>query len=406
VESNRARTVATAAARSLTLGIVLVVGAFAVEHGAHFVRNLPKHHWEDGRHFHHNRAHIHSLLDCFTQPSAWAGGAEATYRPLSANLYYYLGRRLFDNRPEVYHALDGAVFVLNAVLLLLICRELLPAPAAILPPVLFASRWAHAQDFAYTSNFDTLSYVALSLAGLLLFIRARRTERRGPEVLAALAFGLALFCKEGAVVWPAILTVYGWLFDRASAWRKYATAWILTGVWAVAYIQITHRLYPADQPGFRLDLTPPGLLSRYAAYALAFFNTLVPKVDPEGQGWAMPPEVSALSGTAPAIVLVAALVVIEVALLLRARIRPAAVGSAVRVATFGVAWFLVATAPYAVLAHRLFIRYSYFGHAGLALAVGGATVAATQSVIDHLPHARTATASAPSAAVPEPSVPS
>jgi hypothetical protein len=394
VEANR-RHRRWRAGRSLALGTVVVVAAFAAVHGPHFARNLPKRHWEDGRHFHHSRTTIHSLADCFTKPSAWAGGAEATYRPLSANVYYFLGRTLFDNSPVVYHAVDGLTFLLNAVLLFLIGRELLPQPAALLPPLLFATRWAHAQDFAYTSNFDTLSYVAMCLGGLLLFIRARRTDRRWLEVPASIAFALALFCKEGAVVWPAIVAVYGWLFDRPSAWRRYVVPWLLLAAWAAAYVVIIHRLYPEEQPGFGLDLSVAGLLSRYAAYALSFSNALVPRVDPEGSGWAMPPHVSALSGSPAAIVLVAALVVVEAALLLVARLRPAALGRPLRVAVFGVAWFLAATAPYAVLAHRLFIRYSYFGHAGLALALGGVTVAAIEAVRARLPRREEAPEAAP-----------
>jgi hypothetical protein len=66
-----------------------------------------------------------------------------------------------------------------------------------------------------------------------------------------------------------------------------------------------------------------------------------------------------------------------------------------RVAVFGVAWFFVATAPYAVLAHRLFIRYTYFGHAGLALAVGGATAAAVESVQVQRARARVASPDPP-----------
>jgi hypothetical protein len=48
------------------------------------------------------------------------------------------------------------------------------------------------------------------------------------------------------------------------------------------------------------------------------------------------------------------------------------------VAAFGLAWFFAGTAPFVVLADRLFIRYSYFGHAGLAVAVGGIASAVTQ----------------------------
>src|SRR5258707_8813555 len=89
-----ARRTATRAS-SVRVGIAIVAAAFLVAQGPRVVHNLPKWHWEDGRHFHHNRQQIHSIADCFLVPSAWEGGAEATYRPLSANLYYLAGRSLF-----------------------------------------------------------------------------------------------------------------------------------------------------------------------------------------------------------------------------------------------------------------------------------------------------------------------
>jgi hypothetical protein len=85
---------------------------------------------EDGRHFHHNRQQVHSIADCFLVPSAWEGGAESTYRPLSANLYYLAGRSLFGNDVEVYHAIDAAAYLANGILLFLLCLELLPGPFA------------------------------------------------------------------------------------------------------------------------------------------------------------------------------------------------------------------------------------------------------------------------------------
>jgi hypothetical protein len=359
---------------SLYAGILLVLAAFAVTHGPRVVHNLPKYHWEDFRHFHHNREQIHSLADCFTKPSAWPHGAEATYRPLSANLYYFAGRSLFGNRVEVYHAIDAVVHLINAVLLLLLCRELLPWPSSLVPPILFVSRLAHEQDIAYTSNFDTLSYAAFGLAGVLLFVRARRWERPRLEAVAVASFGLSLLCKEAAVVWPAILTVYGWLFDRA-AWRRYVPAWLVAGGWAVAYPQVVRRMYPTDQPGFALDFRPGGLLERYGAYLLSFVNGLIPKVDPEQAGWAIPPGIPALAGTTPMLLLMAGLVIVTGVLLAWSRVRPASVGVPARVTAFGLAWFFVGTAPFAVLAERLFMRYSYVGHAGLAVALGGVTAA-------------------------------
>jgi hypothetical protein len=240
-----------------------------------------------------------------------------------------------------------------------------------LAAVLFVSRRAHEQDIAYTSNFDTLSYVALGLFGLLLLVRAGRRRTRWGEVAAPAAFGLALLCKEAAIVWPAIVTLYGWIFDEARAWRRYLAAWGVAGLWALAYPRILHALYPADQPGFAFDLQPAALLDRYAAYILTFANALVPHVDPEGAGWAMPPDAARLAATSAAIVLTAALAGLTAVLVLAARLRPAAVGTAGRVIAFGLGWFFVATAPFVVFADRLFMRYGYLGHAGLALAIGG-----------------------------------
>jgi hypothetical protein len=178
--------------------------------------------------------------------------------------------------------------------------------------------------------------------------------------------------------WPAILTAYGWLFERSSVWRKYVAAWAVAALWLVCYREMIHLLYPSGTPGFVFDLTPKGLLTRYAAYLLSFLNVLVPDVDPEKSGWAIPPHLRALAATTPVLVAMACLVAAEAALMIAARGRPARVGQSGRVAAFGLAWFLAGTSPFAVLAHRLFIRYTYFGHAGLAIAAGAVASAVTQ----------------------------
>jgi hypothetical protein len=74
----------------------------------------------------------------------------------------------------------------------------------------------------------------------------------------------------------------------------------------------------------------------------------------------------------------ACLAAVDVALLVAARWRPHLVGPSARVAAFGLLWFFAGTAPFVVLADRLFMRYSYFGHAGLAIAAGAAAAAVAQ----------------------------
>jgi hypothetical protein len=143
-----------------------------------------------------------------------------------------------------------------------------------------------------------------------------------------------------------------------------------------AYRAVIHRMYPAETPGFALDFHPLGLLERYAAYLLSFVNRLVPKVDPEHAGWAVPPHIATMAEGAPILLLMGSLVILAGALSAWSRVRPASVSRPARVVAFGLVWFLAGTAPYAVLGERLFMRYSYVGHAGLAVALGGLTAAA------------------------------
>jgi len=360
------------------MGILLVLAAFAVAHGPRVVRNLPKPHWEDTRHFRHNRDQIHSLADVFRKPSAWPGGAEATYRPLSGNLYYLAGRVLFANRLEAYHVVGAVTYVLNGVLLLLLSRRLLPDPWSMLPPVLFVSRLAHMQVITYTSEFDGLSYVTFGLLGLLCLIDEGGSTLRARDALAAGAFGLAVLCKEAAIVWPAVVATYGWLFRRPRAWRRFLGAFALVGVWAMAYPFIIRRLYDGTRPAFAIDLRPTALLTCYGAYLISFLNPLVPDVDPEKAGWAMPPRVVALAESPAMLLATAASIAVLVLAVVLVRVRPPALSAPTRVAALGFAWFVMATAPFAVLADRLFMRYSYAGHAGLALCVGGLAAGVAQ----------------------------
>src|SRR5687768_17522827 len=115
----------------LLAAVVAATGAAAV-HGERIVRQWSRPHWEDFRFFRHNRAHVHSLGDCFTSPPTWPG----LYRPLSTSCYYYAGRRLFDDRIDVYHGVNGAVFLANAVLLFVVAGAALPGRWPLLAVVL------------------------------------------------------------------------------------------------------------------------------------------------------------------------------------------------------------------------------------------------------------------------------
>jgi hypothetical protein len=342
--------------------LIVVLGTMAMAHGGRIAQNLPRHHWEDWRFFRHNKANIDTLAHCFTRPSAWPG----LYRPLSTNAYYLVGRRLFGNRIEAYHLVNAAVFAANAWLLFLLCSRRLPGWWALLPAALFASRVAHTQVVCFASEFQALSSTFLILLATHVFLEGRARERWALELGALIPFVLALLCKETVVVWPAILAAHGRLFDRAGSWLRYLPPVAAAAAWAALFVMARRAVGGGEPTGFLYDVSL-AVIGRGAAYLLTFSNLLSysGKLDTP-----LPPRVEVLAATP--VVQGAFVLMVLVALFLFVR-RPAR--TALRVAAFGFAWFLLAIAPFLFFQDRLFMRYGYLGHAGLSVSVAALLLA-------------------------------
>jgi hypothetical protein len=116
-------------------------------------------------------------------------------------------------------------------------------------------------------------------------------------------------------------------------------------------------------------------VARLGAYALMTSNAIVLPVD----DWTVPARVPLLAAqplVAFALAGAAAGVLLLAALTRRAAGREA-VPSA-RAMALGLAWFVAATAPFAIFEDRLFLRYAYFGSAGLALLLAAVPAAAAE----------------------------
>ncbi len=359
--------------RSHIVVAALAIGlAFALVHGGRALENLGVAHWEDSAFMRHNASNVHSLADCFTERPLWPG----LYRPLTTNLYYYLGRVLFGNRMEVYHCVNIALYLANALLLYLICRKLLPGWWALAPPVLFASRFSHVEVVLNTCEAQTLLAVFFTLLALRLFMEARQGAR-GWYALSLVAYGLALLSKETSLVFPAILLAYGLLFDERRAWRRYLIPGGLAIAWAVLHLTVFRAVTDYEPTGFAYRPGAGHVLGNYAAYLLAFTNPLTYRLG----NLEMVQPVSRAAGTAAARFLMAAGMIACASYYVfrgRAARRPRGPGGVI---AFGFAFFLIALSPYVILESRLFMRYGYAGHAGLAIAAGALLCFAVTTII-------------------------
>jgi Dolichyl-phosphate-mannose-protein mannosyltransferase len=338
----------------------LCSAALAAAHGSRIVANWHVPQWEDGIFFWYNQTHIHSLWDCFAKQGLWPG----LYRPLTTNLYFYLGRTLLGNRIEAYHFINLVFVILNAILLYRLAESFLGRWWAIVPAILFSSRLAFVEVVLHACEFQGLLYTFFTILSADFFIRSRRSESARLLTLSAIAFCLALFSKESAIVLPAILIAYGRLFDDRIVGRPYLVHPIIALLWVILFVSVLRPHFNNDPTGFTYDFSIANLMRNYAAYGMVFSNYLLAPLN----DFVMPNYIGGIDATMPARIVCAALIIVEAAVLLF----PGFLKSQdLRLVAFGFGWFLIATAPFAIFAGRLFMRYSYLGHAGLALCVGG-----------------------------------
>lgn len=349
----------------------------AIVHGQLVWENLSVSHWEDELAFAHVETHVRDWVDCFRKPNLWPG----LYRPLTVNCYYHAGARFFNNRLEIYHALNVIFYGLNGLLLFWLVSRLPrfqgKRVVAFLAASLWVTRFAHVEILLNTVEFQALLSVLFSL--LTLGIAAGRLQSfveggqsRGNLWLATgVTTFLALLSKESALVLPLLLAVLGWFYGQVSrargALRASFGSLAATLLWAGLFVSVFRGTTDHEETGFIYTTLLESILQNYAGHLLDFANFLVWPLS----NWVMADKVSALIVQPLLYWSVGILLLITgvgaIAIHWFRNGLPVDLGRYLTGALFGVLWFGITSAPFVLFSDRLFMRYSYFGHAGVAI---------------------------------------
>jgi len=208
--------------------------------------------YDDFRFIQENRAlrDFSDPLSFLTDPRTVdpAGGWEGIYRPLRT-LTFAVEVHLFGVDPGVVHATNALLHALNALLVLVLLRRLLPGLGGpLLGAFLFAAHPAAVEAVAFASSRDNPLFLAFLLPALLVYLRGRD----GVLSLTALAllFALSLLGKETAVVLPALALLYeltagaggrGLLAAFADAIRRRWRAYAVLAVTLVVYLFVRYE---------------------------------------------------------------------------------------------------------------------------------------------------------------------
>jgi hypothetical protein len=141
------------------------------------------------------------------------------YRPFPA-LFWEIDYRLWGLTGNGYHLTNLLLHAVNAGLVALLATRLLSSrKAGLLAGLFFALHPVHAEPVLWLSGRPDLLATLWGLLALLAGLQFLQKQGRLAYAFSLLAYGLALFSKEGTATVPLVLVALGWTHYRKVANR-------------------------------------------------------------------------------------------------------------------------------------------------------------------------------------------
>lgn len=154
-------------------------------------------------------AGFESIPEIFSTNYLTHGDQQGAYRAIP-RATFAIEMEIFGRNPAVSHAINLLLFLLTCLLLLRLLVNLFPekhGTAIWIAVVLFALHPIHTEVVASLKNRDELLQLLFNLLACLGLIGFLRSGRWRQLALAALAFLVALMCKESAVQFLAVFAL-------------------------------------------------------------------------------------------------------------------------------------------------------------------------------------------------------
>ncbi len=286
--------------------------------------------------------------------AAPGGGLENFFRPLSRELWFAAFTPVAGGRPEVFHALNFALFLAACALLWRFLRERTSEAGAWIATLWFATLPMQRVNLTWISCNQDLLALTATLAAFAAW-RARRVA------VATLAYAVALASKEVAAPLPVVLFLWSTLVERRSprdTLRLLAPLAIPLAAWSAG----EWHLRATSPAAARLHVSPGAALATLVHLA----QSLVGLDTPGALG-------AALALARPSLPALAAFALVALAWP-PARVVPDApaaadAGDGRALPRFAVGWAVAFALPVVPVAHFWSAYYFTLSAAGAALAV-------------------------------------
>jgi hypothetical protein len=320
------------------------------------------------------------------------GQGNGLWRPTS-QLLFGLQWIAADGAPWLFHLTNLLGHAAVTALVLLLLAELMSLPGALVGALVFAVHPVHVDAVANVVGMGEVVSAAFFLAACVVHVRGPKETSWRRAATIALLYAIGFGAKEGAVTLPGIV----FLLDAAredvsfrdlgrylaERWRVYVALGVVAAVMLVARQEILGTIAdPLGPLGADLLFEVPriwtiaevwGNYVRLWVFPMDLSVDYAPGVIPISLGW----------GPSNLVGIVLALGVLALALVAWRRDVMAAGRASVRIAGFGVVWFMITVS---LVSHVFFVpglllgeRTLYLPSVGLAAATGWMLVRFWQS---------------------------
>lgn len=196
------------------------------------------------------------LLSLFKKP--WAAGSgsdfedrmnQGYYRPLSMMLIR-IENRWFGTSSFGYHAVSVLLHMVVCGLVFLLSTRWLSTSGAFICGFIFAIHSVHTEVVDVIFYQTTLLVTGFTLLSLFIYSMPKKGLNNSliKQAAVVLLFGLALFCKETAIIIPLLLILYDVFFRQASLKIVISPFFLLLAAIGVGYLVL--RMQVLGNGGF------------------------------------------------------------------------------------------------------------------------------------------------------------
>jgi hypothetical protein len=206
------------------------------------------------------------LVNCF-----FRFNPAMTYRPLSQEVFFWLGQNLFGLWPPGFHAFSMFFHLAGGVLLYQLLRQFVAPLPALLGMAFYLIHSAHLSSVYWISAIPEPMALICYLAAVLFFIKWDRRHGRHCYALSLVAMGVGMMCKESILTVPLVLAAYCFLYNARRIW------------WTIPFFAISGFYALCRASSIAVSAAPYTLslndawnnLSKYITWSCGFSDTFV-----------------------------------------------------------------------------------------------------------------------------------